>query len=478
MVPLRSLVRGQRSPKFAAHAGDRGVPGCRKIALLFLHAHHGNYAWSSARGYVMAIAKEHERRGRPDFRGKATGAYLTALKREFGTRKGRATDALNRTQVVASSERADSLHPPRAEAVRLRGVVAAAEALGVGPPVSGRDAPDAIRNLPREAFDVRPDAIWITAGSERRALDAKRQPIFYEALTAALRAAGDAARPLAPRPEEVTPRKNARPDATIADDSVRLRKAWGRAHHPDTQKSSVTLTVGQVSSEIAHSSAEDRLWWLAMIDTNLAIRRRDVAYVLVGVVAARRHAEMERLVMGDVEATATGFRLDFGEDKGSSIAVSRGGRATRVIRSVDHLTDDPRGCPPVCPACRLSDHLEVRNRAGAGPEAPVFLSARGTALGIQGATDVVRRVWELVADLDAGEDDAERVIGTRTLRVTGATLARESGMSYLEIAVEVTGHRTPNAARIYVRRSYPFSVDLTLRLDDRLPPSQRGTQAR
>jgi integrase len=122
----------------------------------------------------------------------------------------------------------------------------------------------------------------------------------------------------------------------------------------------------------------------------------------------------------------------------------------------------PDRCPPFCPACVLRDHLEIRGRSGAGPEDAVFVGARGDRFGENGGRHAVRRLHDLVADLDDAEDGTHRVIGTRTLRVTGVTLAYEAGMSVGEIADKLTAHRSKNMPTRYLRHGKADAADHVL----------------
>ncbi len=208
------------------------------------------------------------------------------------------------------------------------------------------------------------------------------------------------------------------------------------------------------------------MWFLANLDPRLAQRRRDLCYALHGIVTGHRHAEHARLTIDHIVQTANGYTHTLLEDKGNIIAVQRGGKARPVTHDIDHLADDTAECPPWCPACALRDHLEVRHRNGAAPGDPLYISYSGPAvgqvLGLQGATLAVQRFWALADGAAAVDDGTNPVIGTRTMRVTAASMGRQQGMSLLEIAETLTGHRSINHARLYVRRVDPFTTDLVL----------------
>lgn len=475
-------------PPFPPSAAAPDYPGASIVLLRFLFAHHGSrlgreagWSWNYSTGLARVVATAHRRAHHPDPRDRRVVQYLAGLHKDEGRRKGAPTDALTRDQVTAMPDRAEAgVHPVEPRVVRLRGVVAAAEALELDPTLPGSP----IQNLPREAFDVRPDAVVITLHDRcqrgdrdhrrcTRRLDAQRQSSFHAALVLALHAAGDAQRPLAPRAEEEPGRKHTTWGALIQRDRQMLCWAWSRAH-PATAgtKNGQLRPVAEYRAQIAASfrtpdGAEDRRWWMACLDGWLWLRRRDVAYALCGVITARRHIEMERLTVGHIQDTPTGYRYTLSphEHKSGLLALRRGRRGKTLTRRIDHLADDVADCTTACPACALRDHLEVRTRGGAADGDPLFAGQHGDVFGIGGANGTIQRLHRLVQDLDAAEDGTVRVIGTRTLRVTGATLAWQADMPPRQIADEVTGHESEHMVMLYVRRHDPFSCDLILSLD-------------
>jgi hypothetical protein len=471
----RRWCAAQGLPSMPPESPEPAYPGAEMVLLMFLFAHP---AWSHSYASRLAqlVADEQGRAGYGDPRGVRTAQYLNAVKRrEGGLRKGAPTDALTREQVNAIPERAAAnVRPVPTWVVRLRGVVAVAEALGVDPTLPG----GRIQRLAREAFVIRPDAVVITLTDEqgrttRRRLDAELQPQMYESLVLALTAAGGE-QPLAPPPDA---RRTL--DQLVLYDNKRLLLAWRHAYPQRT--AAVTASYGQAKAlraQIGESwtadRPEDRVWWLAQIDRWLWLRRRDVAYLLCGVVNARRHIELERLTIGDFEPTEDGgYRYEF-VDKGARIAARQGARKLKkIVRVLDHVAgDDAPGCLTSCPACAMRAHLEVRTRSGAGPADPLFVGKDGEVLQLGGANDAIRRLTGLVRDLDVARDGTVRVFGTRTMRVTGTTLAWQSGMSEREIGDTVTGHSTEQMVSLYVRRHDPFSCDLTLSLDESQPSSR------
>lgn len=512
-------------------------PGATQVLLRFLYSEHPRWSTNMVTGLIRSVVGE-LRRGGHDVDEDRIAHYRRRVRDELGQTRLRPVDALTKAQVVAAPARAaQAVHPLSDKAVRLRGVIAVAEALGVDPTAPGCIIP----RLRLAAFEIRPDAVVITAElpaarppaprtcqypgcarpvrvtssagpaprycgerdpqtsrvhtartaylarrvavspgipakvlrPSRHLVDAERQPQMYTALVAALHMAGTTAFPLAPPPND----EDSRPDSTrLKLDRASLLEAWARAFPMLSADSGAHRpSAAMLREQIAASTAQDRVWWLAQVDEWMWLRRRNAAYALGGIVNARRHIELERLTLGDMRATPDGgFRYEI-VDKGSRIAVQRGGKARTITRSIGHLSDDHADCQAHCPACAMRDHIEVRRRSGAGDDAPLFLGLDGTVLGRDGGNNIMKGLAELVKDLDNNPDGTPRSYSTRTMRTTGATLAFRAGMSPRQIADEVTGHRTEDQAALYVRRHDPFSCELVLPLDQVTDTTHRGT---
>jgi len=240
-----------------------------------------------------------------------------------------------------------------------------------------------------------------------------------------------------------------------------LRKAWRRAHPVAAGHPVSRLSARHISDAYQAAGEADRFWFLACVDKDLQRRRRDLSYALHGIVTGHRHAELARLRISDLTETSTGYSYALLGTKGDLIARQRGGRARVSHHSVDHLEDDASCCLAHCPACALRDHLEARRRQGAADHDPLYAGVRGDVLGPQGASAAVIRFWRMAESRDEPDSPA---IGTRTMRVTAVSLARQADIPYDEITQALTGHRSMNHARLYVRRLDPFSADLVLPL--------------
>lgn len=417
--------------------------------LRFLHANVEVYgwAWSTCNMYALGVAQSFTRAAHPDPRGQRVQAWLLARQREQAGRPAVARpDALAGDQIVSTAE-ASSEPAVEAQVARLRGIVAVADALGVDP--TSYDV--ALQRLPRHAFLIREEGIVITdARGERHVLDQGLRPEMFTALELALDVS-DAEMPLLDASQPAKTFKK--------QDTVWLRRAWDLAAPRNLPR--VVTSAATWRSAFDASTPLDRVWWLKCVDRDFEERLQSVAYLLVGVQTAFRHATMRRLVLGQMQTTPSGFLVEVAsrQHKGGLQSHAQGGEARTLMKRIDHLAPDSRECPVFCPACALSKHLDVRRRRGGSDTDPVWCNRFGAQMDLGGAN---RRLKTVLTPLQAGGHDRAQTIGTRSLRVSAATLARRSGMPLLEIAEEVTDHAKLSTLGLYLRQVDPFSVELTL----------------
>lgn len=397
--------------------------------------------------YALGVAQSYMRSAHPDPRGLRVEAWLLARKREQAGRPAvTRPDALAGNQIVATAEASSEpvLDPHIA---RLRGVVAVADALGVDP----TSYHVALQRLPRSAFLIRDQDIVITdTHGERHVLDQGLRPEMFTALTFALHNS-DTEMPLLDATQPA--------DQFKKRDTEWLRRAWDLAAPRGLPR--VAASAARWRTAFEASTPEDRVWWLKCVDRDFEERVQNVAYLLVGVQTAFRHASMKRLVLGQMQATSSGFivEVDPAQHKGGRQSSAQGGRPRTLIKRIDHLAPGPQQCPVFCPACALSSHLGVRRRRGGSDNGPVWCNRFGAQMDLAGAN---RRLKTVLTPLDAGGHDRTQTIGTRSLRVSAATLARQSGMPLMEIAEDVTNHVKLATLGLYLRQVDPFSVELTL----------------
>lgn len=429
-----------------------GDTGERQL-LRFLHSNHSQHDWSwgTCTNYALGVAQSYARNGRADPRGQRVRAWLLAVKRHHAGRPAAPrTDALTDDQIVAAASVVPGQTQDR-QVVRLRGLIAVAEALNVDPTVYGT----ALQRLARAAFQVREDDVIITdATGQRHLLDRHMAPEFFAALTMALKCAGDAELPLSDSSDH-----SKRP-LTVRD-TRKLRAAWDRAAPHGSPR--VVDSVGAWRAAFSASTAEDRTWWLMFVDPDYGHHVQDVAYLLVNVETAFRHQTAKQQTLAQVARTTEGFseEVPARQHKGGVQTIQRGGPVRNLNKPVGHLRDEEATCPAHCPACALDRHLQVRRRHGGADADPLWVTRQGRALALGPAN---RRLRAILGAPAARADGSPQVIGTRSLRVTAATLARQMGMTPTQIAALVTDHRQDATAELYIRRVDPFTFRLALPL--------------
>jgi hypothetical protein len=208
---------------------------------------------------------------------------------------------------------------------------------------------------------------------------------------------------------------------------------------------------------------------VVMMDSGLPARTQDAAYLLTGLTSLFRNAELVRLNVGHVvrRADGTGFDYTLAEHKSAMHAARHGSVARPLQGALEHGAGPDGACPPICVACAMDRHLRVRSWFGAGPNDPLFvnyISQGNEPLQRLVSTQLGSRVVKQAAGTAELKDGSTRRLGTRSLRVSGATWLHEAGMSYEELQ-EVGTWSSVLYARLYVRRYDPWaSVDLVLGL--------------
>lgn len=106
----------------------------------------------------------------------------------------------------------------------------------------------------------------------------------------------------------------------------------------------------------------------------------------------------------------------------------------------------------------LTDYLAYETKVAHRTSGPLFASrqnGRTTALTDAAWRRTLKETWKA-----AGLSDDTR-ISTRSMRVTGATLAHLGGANIADIC-SLTDHRSPEMAGVYVRRRNPRGHHITL----------------
>lgn len=402
-----------------------GPPVEEDTLLLWLFSHHDRWSWGTSANYTSLLAGHATAAGHPSPCGIRTTTYLSRLRKEMGTRKVPATDPVRVSDMRTIVEKALS-NDDRNTTV-ARSVLIVAEAADL--PLVGVDSPE---RRPRETFTISKEMVTLVKpnGEKTVVADARRNAGAFATICSALE--GDDPFPLGGT------------KSTISSRQQRIKRAWQRAG----------MEGAYPRYDISRLAPEDFHWWVQLVDGHLAEHRDSMAFITLGVLLARRAIDLCRLDFEDVTATSSGYRLHFRITKTDPVG-ERGG----LVKFVNHLASDG-ACGQVCPACVLRDHLELQRRLGnsSGALFRGYGSKGGCGrLTVEGAAIRVRLLWE-----KAGLPK-EDTIGSRSLRVGGATSASEAGWDLATIA-ELTDHACLDMAMLYVRRHDPFSHQAALRL--------------
>ena len=183
--------------------------------------------------------------------------------------------------------------------------------------------------------------------------------------------------------------------------------------------------------------------WRAL-DTRPYRSVRNLAYMLVGLGTARRHAELARFDIDHVVAAPDAFLARFWDGK----------RKIDIYYTIGHVGTDTAPCPAECAACALDDLLTYRREVHGAHTGPAFAThyrREFRRMSRQNGRLVVRA-------LTGGQ------FSTRSLRAGAATSAWDSGMSLAEIAATVTQHASLAEADKYIRRTGAGSRTLQVQI--------------
>lgn len=462
--PVVGLSNGQvrrATSRFADWCDLHGLsaaPTDEETLLLYLHSRRHDLAPDTAGSEARNIAWGLTVAGHPSPIGERTYRYLSARRRE-----PRQPDPLVDDFTIDEIERmitASREHGMPRPVLCIRAAIVIGWYLAKS--ATSRNVP--LPSMPlRLPFHIPADHIHVTTrdikiteprSSFRVMIDRESDPVGYDAVLSALKSASDSPR------ESTYPLKPQRHKVNLIADLV--SKRW--------LDSTGVSQAPEWTPTLAATSIEERNWVVRETQPLHWKRVSERAYLLVGVVTARRHAELSRLLIRDIEPLPGGaYRFTIGEnEKGNLLASRYGGPARYGTYLIDHLpTDTNEGqatqerassvCSAICPACALAEHLAMRTRQGGADGDPLFVTQWGTPMSrTQDGRIMVRKMWDRLP-----EPKPEKRIGSRSLRVTGRTLAARAGMSDHDAADLLLA--TPQVARRYNRHNpNPDGVALSL----------------
>ncbi|HAM21043.1 MAG TPA: hypothetical protein DCQ04_02000 [Actinobacteria bacterium] len=401
------------------------LPTKEQNILRYLEHHDwANYTRETARN---AIAAAHENSGHNDPTGMRTDAYMATRRKSGSDKRLPRTEAFTVAELCALANHVQTAHGESAR----RAVVAIAQAT-VG--VLGSTKP-VVQQLPSDAFVVNLRSITMVVGDDRHVLNSGKNPTGFRLLRdwIADHPGGTPLSGLAVGATDIEMAKESLNDVSA------IRNRWRYAFNVER------IEAMQRSWDAA--SAADRDWYLSHFINRLHTSRYLMASLLVGTNTGRRAADLPKVKQASLTKTATGYTFDVFEEKGRVLAAQRGStNSTTYECVVEHVnTNGERPCPLVCPACALERWLEVRRRLGLVNE-ELFVTPNGEPVTACGLNQLIKRVCK-----EAGVSAENRALSSRSMRVTAATLAAQSGMSIVDIAANITGHSDLSCTQLYIR---------------------------
>lgn len=409
-----------------------------ELLSLYLFANYDRWSYGSAFNVAQGIRWVSIDKGLGNPMGPLTSQYLSTLRTDKGLTTRKATDAVSVEEVeeMVQTYRRASL---KGQALARQAFIVVGGALLATP-----NAPSWVRThplttaaeIPLNAFNETETLIRVTdpTSNLEATIDARSDPLGFEIVQSALH------RFRGQRPLLGSAGKRKR--NTWVDEVARFTRASG--------------TQWQIS--LASLSGTERTWALRDQDRHFQTTVTAVAYFLLGVVTARRSAELSRLTLEDVCSTAdSGYEFTIGtNEKSAQAAIRQGGYAKSRTYLIGHIAGTPTGaCSPICPACALALLLTTRRRSGATEADLLFVTSRGMSCGPDYGRHIVRQMCQ------AAGIDTSRVFGSRAMRVSGATLASRNGIPEIEIA-EMMMCSVTNVRRYNRHNPYPDGDPLPL----------------
>lgn len=403
-----------------------------QVLLRWLYVHRQDWAWSHAKGQVTALNRYSKECGHPAQALPRVRRYLAALKRDAGVQKEDKVDAMTAEEFIALALTLQTPVKPLAlPRVRLRGAAAVAWLTGLPLKASASSKAPSVDSLTRDAFlrDANGALEGIAMGSRNITVAPDRAGRLLTFIEEALDATPDGQRPF-----------------NIRNSPKRIREQFERATRGD-------------SENWRDWELERMEWALDAFDPDLESRYRDASALLVGVCLARRFQDLRELRLQDVRFEDDGVVIT--QPFSKTDTTGRGVRKflTHAVPGAQCAHGAP--CAPLCPVQALRDYCAyqriVRRRTTGSIVETLYAGKR---------RPMTRAAWNYVlgkAWKRAGLPEGRR-ISSRSMRVTGASLAKKAGATIEQIQA-LTDHRDPRAVSIYLRNYDPEGMHIVL-LDD------------
>lgn len=376
-----------------------------EILVRYLAA-HPHWSAATVKSVAGAIDRHHRRLHNTRIIGSLTSAYISRQKMKLGGRRLNPVPALGLSTAIAISQELDRALPKKS--------AADIEAMRYG------------LMLLRAHADPRASiaAAWDTLS------DLHLHPVGHQ----------------------YELRLQQAPLATIAPEELpaaqhRLHVLTGAQRR---QRAASAMSRAGVNPRTPAGQFRDDEWeWLwLMLDPGMPKLIRDRAYLLLGLGSGRRHAELKRITIDDIQVLQGHYLITYRDRKN---------RASLTF-AIHHIDSGGTGCPAHCPACALSDALRLYHSQGrtSGPLLATRYDGQFRQMSRQNGRLIVQSLTALVGDPWGS---------TRSMRAGAATIAWEQGWTLLQIS-RLLGHADPSITTLYIRRHERPAGTLQLNLDD------------
>lgn len=439
-------TRANRTWLFGAYArwchlqGLSPLPCPERQIMGYLHAVGQRWSAVHRRTVALSIGWAHTEAGYTDPRGTELGNYLRAASAAFGQRRQEPVHALTSDDVAAmvyASQQSDE----QGTLDRARNAIIRAAA-GAGFDWLRPGRPWArLLDIPVTSMRCIDGAVQVTPVTGRPFLvEQDVDQLGHAALVEILdRHAQPAAEPGRHCDADVASAAHVHPLSFSGRDDLRRFQALWRRVRGNWEQQAALPTADEL-----RSWSDEQWWWHQRLVPRDAERSvRDVAWLLVGWAHGARFADLHDATV----VTRTGD--DRWHLRTTQHKTTRDGTAPLDLLVI-HLAE----CGLLCPACALSDHLDLQQRKGE-VYGPLFATNYRGARRMTGANArmQLRAMW-----LQAG-GSPEVAVTTRSMRSGAAVTATERG-AHIEEVQRLLRQADTRATRHYLRRRDPDLVEV------------------
>jgi len=409
----------ERYAEWCAQHGLTAYPATDRMIVRWIHSHYPAWSWGHAKSCVHAIKEANRKQRHPAPSGDLIPRYLQSLRRDLGTRKAPRTPAMTAEDIATMTQILQQAPAPLTDHQwRIRGAVALAWITGIPLVGQSKSEKDAVSRLPREAFVRDPDnghVVAVRLSTRTITIDPERAGGLSDVLTQALDSIPEGAPPFA--------------IYNLRRKAQDLLTNHSGEQNPDWRNWSATRLTYVISA--SHSDLSDRY--------------RNTAAFLTGVALARRFQDLREMRIEDFRLTPDGVTVL--QPFAKTDPQGQGARKHIPHARSDRDCEPETPCAPLCPVAAITaylTHLRIARHITTGPFVGALRNGQIRPMTRKGWNHVLKGAWE-----KAGLP-ADRRPSSRSMRVSGVTLAKQAGAS-LEDIQRLTDHTDPRSVLIYVR---------------------------